>query len=853
MKSYIFDESSTAEVVILATALKSTQLYRYYLQPHNLLSGFMAVELYKEPGKKKTKVKVLDEFIKDVMQSLPSTISYILCTDSDYFKQLTGVSSSELYLGYVLDSKYGNQKVIYSPSYTTLFNDPIKVGQKITTAMETLIAHKTGNHIAPGIGITHSASYPRTAEDIEAALEKLLAMGKPLTCDIEAFSLKHYKAGIGTIAFAWSKHEGMAFPVDYTQTNETSIKVRVLLKSFFKKFKNRIIFHNISFDATVLIYQLYMEDLLDQKGLHEGLETILRDWDDTKIISYLATNSCAGNELSLKKQAQEFAGNYAIDEIKDITQIPIDKLLTYNLVDALSTWHVFDKNNPTMINDDQENVYKTIFKPAIVDIIQMQLSGVPLNMNTVLSVESQLQAEADVAMQKIRSSVLVQEVEHSLNEDWVIWKNTQLKVKRVTIDDAKEIFNPGSSIHLQKLLFNQLSLPVLEHTPSGQPSTGGEIILGLVNHTTDPKAKELLKALVDYKAVEKILSTFIPAFKEAPKAKDGWHYLFGNFNIGGTVSGRLSSSNPNLQNLPANSKYGKLIKTCFEAPPGYLFTGLDFASLEDRISALTTKDPNKLKVYTDNYDGHCLRAYSYFEDQMPDIDPNSVVSINSIASKYKTLRQDSKAPTFALTYQGTWSTLVKNCGFTEQIAKQIEGRYHELYKVSDDWIKVKLDKASIDGYVTAAFGLRVRTPRLAQVIRGTSRTPKEAEAEGRTAGNALGQSWCLLNTRAASEFLSLVRKSEFKYQIRPVLQIHDAQYYLIPDDIDVLMYINKHLVEAVKWNNHPDIYHPDVGLGGEVSLFYPNWSKEMTIPNDISKEDFLQLVSKTYGEMKSET
>ena len=167
--------------------------------------------------------------------------------------------------------------------------------------------------------------------------------------------------------------------------------------------------------------------------------------------------------------------------------------------------------------------------------------------------------------------------------------------------------------------------------------------------------------------------------------------------------------------------------------------------------------------------------------------------------------------------------------------------------ISDKWIAQKLDEATKYGYVTAAFGLRVRTPRLAQVIRGTSKTPKEAEAEGRTAGNALGQSWCLLNTRAAIEFLSLVRESQYKYLIRPTIQIHDAQYYLVKDDIDLIMFMNKHLVEAVQWQKHPDIYHPDVGLGGDLSLFHPNWSKEMTIPNSISKEDLYNLIQKTYG------
>lgn len=82
---------------------------------------------------------------------------------------------------------------------------------------------------------------------------------------------------------------------------------------------------------------------------------------------------------------------------------------------------------------------------------------------------------------------------------------------------------------------------------------------------------------------------------------------------------RLSLNIRNLQNIPAGSTFGELIKSCFVAPKGWIFGGADFNSLEDMISALTTKDPNKISVYTNGYDGHCLRAYYYFREQMPDI------------------------------------------------------------------------------------------------------------------------------------------------------------------------------------------------------------------------------------------
>lgn len=177
-------------------------------------------------------------------------------------------------------------------------------------------------------------------------------------------------------------------------------------------------------------------------------------------------------------------------------------------------------------------------------------------------------------------------------------------------------------------------------------------------------------------------------------------------------------------------------------------------------------------MYTDGYDGHCLRAYAYFKDEMPDI-INTVESINSIEGKYKDIRQKSKTPTFLLTYRGTYMGLMQKCGFDEPTAKQIESRYHELYKESDDWVNARLEEATKVGYVTAAFGLRVRTPLLHQVVMGTKHTPYEAEAEGRTAGNALGQSWCLLNNRAAVDVAQRLEKlPELRMQIRPGAHIH---------------------------------------------------------------------------------
>lgn len=215
----------------------------------------------------------------------------------------------------------------------------------------------------------------------------------------------------------------------------------------------------------------------------------------------------------------------------------------------------------------------------------------------------------------------------------------------------------------------------------------------------------------------------------------------------------------------------------------------------------------------------------------------NVKQINSIEHKYSSLRKKSKTPTFALQYSGTPFTLQKNSGFSEQEANRIYDRYNDLYKVSIEWTNSKIRQAGKDGYVTLAFGLRLRTPVLAQTIQNTSRTPHEASTEARTAGNALSQSYGMLTTRACVEFMTKVRGSSLAHYIKPCLSIHDALYFTIKEDVDVLYFLNKHLSHAVNWNFDPYIYHAQLNLGGNTEIFYPTWAQEHTIPNNLTKEE----------------
>ena len=141
-----------------------------------------------------------------------------------------------------------------------------------------------------------------------------------------------------------------------------------------------------------------------------------------------------------------------------------------------------------------------------------------------------------------------------------------------------------------------------------------------------------------------------------------------------------------------------------------------------------------------------------------------------------------------------------------------------------------------------AFGLRVRTPLLHQTIARNRATPAEAAAEGRTAGNAMGQSYGLLNSRAGMETMNRVRNHpKYRTMVLPCAQIHDAQYYLIRNDVELLAWLNQVVVEEAEWQELPEIQHPQVKLGGELSVFYPTWNDELSIPNGADIDQIISL------------
>lgn len=222
----------------------------------------------------------------------------------------------------------------------------------------------------------------------------------------------------------------------------------------------------------------------------------------------------------------------------------------------------------------------------------------------------------------------------------------------------------------------------------------------------------------------------------------------------------------------------------------------------------------------------------------------NVHEINQIKYLYKDIRDRSKTPTFLLTYLGTKFGLEK-AGFSAEESARIEEAYHTMYADSKEWTNQVLIKAAKVGYVELAFGLRLRTPLLAKSVMNSSYTMYEATQEARTAANAAsGQSYGLLNNRAAIAFMKRVRASKWKYDIKPIALIHDAIYLSIKDDIECVKWVNDNLIEEMQWQDLPELKHDIVKLGAELDVFYDGWHQPITLSNNSSIKEIESKIEK---------
>ena len=225
--------------------------------------------------------------------------------------------------------------------------------------------------------------------------------------------------------------------------------------------------------------------------------------------------------------------------------------------------------------------------------------------------------------------------------------------------------------------------------------------------------------------------------------------------------------------------------------------------------------------------------------------------INDIKTSKKEVRQEAKPIYFALNYMGTYRTLMRTRGFSEEKSKFIEKSHKELYKVYYDYIANKINQTKETGYTTLAFGLRLRSP----VLKASSTTDIPnyiIEQEERSVGNALFQSYGLMTLNALVNIMKDVWEHPVYFdRIVPITTIYDSIYLELDNDLEMLTWINKTITKhMLNIDDLPELKHDQIAISADVEVLYPDWSSQIPLPNNATEEEVQACIEKWYKKQK---
>jgi len=273
---------------------------------------------------------------------------------------------------------------------------------------------------------------------------------------------------------------------------------------------------------------------------------------------------------------------------------------------------------------------------------------------------------------------------------------------------AGQEFNLGSPKQLGEILFDKLELPVIKKTPKGAPSTAEEVLAELALDYPLPRL------LLEHRSLSKLKSTYTDKLPEMINRRTGRVHT--SYHQAVAATGRLSSSDPNLQNIPIRTEEGRRIRQAFIAPQGYRIVAADYSQIELRIMAHLSADPGLLKAFQEGRDVHRATAAEVFEVDLEDVSGDQ--------------RRKAKAINFGLIYGMSAFGLARQLHLGRKEAQQYIDRYFERYPGVQQYMERTRALAREQGYVETLFGRRLYLPQI------NARNKMLAQAAERTAINA---------------------------------------------------------------------------------------------------------------------
>ncbi|HVI59700.1 MAG TPA: DNA polymerase I [Luteimonas sp.] len=401
--------------------------------------------------------------------------------------------------------------------------------------------------------------------------------------------------------------------------------------------------------------------------------------DDTLLESFVLDSGRTRHDMD--SLATRFLG-YSTLRYEDVTgkgskkiafsQVALDDATRYAAEDADITLRLHAVLRPRLAAEPGlESVYRDIEMPLVPVLARVEANGV------LVDADELRRQSADLSRR-------------------------MLEAQRRATELAGRSFNLDSPKQLCALLFEELKLPALVKTPSGQPSTNEEALEAIADQ------HELPRVILDYRALAKLRSTYTDKLPEM--VNPGTGRVHTSYHQAGAATGRLASSDPNLQNIPIRSEDGRRIRKAFVAPPGRVLLACDYSQIELRIMAHLSEDAGLLSAFASGADIHRATAAEVFGRKLDEVTANE--------------RRAAKAINFGLMYGMSAFGLARNLGIARGEAQDYIALYFSRYPGVRDFMERTRNEARERGYVETVFGRRLY---LEYIGRGTQAQRAGAE------------------------------------------------------------------------------------------------------------------------------
>ena len=545
-------------------------------------------------------------------------------------------------------------------------------------------------------------------------LVKELKTAEFLAFDTETDSLDFTQANLVGLSLAANEEKSYYIPVGHDYDGAPK---QLDLEVVLKKLKPII-------ESTPLIGQHLK---FDRNVLSNYDITINEIENDTMLMSYVfdptATrhnlDAMAGHYLNVKTTTFEDVAGKGVKQLT-FNQIPLEKASDYAAEDADITFRCYAHLKP---------------KLAKTPSLEKVLSEIEIPLVPVLSDMEQAGTLVDKDSLKIQSNNLGQRIS-GLEEQ--------------AYREAGKEFNLASTKDLRAIFFDEMELPVVKKTPGGQPSTDESVLQELANQY------ELPKILLEHRTLAKLKSTYTDSLPQQISAKTGRVHT--SFHQAVTSTGRLSSADPNLQNIPIKTDEGRLIRTAFVAPKGYQLLAVDYSQIELRIMAHLSEDKGLISAFENGEDIHSVTAAEVFAE------PGEEVTAEQ--------RRGAKAINFGLIYGMSAFGLSKALNISRPVAADYIDSYFHKYPGVKLYMERTKELAKEKGFVETFFGRRLYLP---GIHSGRSRMAAE-----RAAINAPMQ-----GTAADIMKIAMIDIHKWlassKFDARMIMQVHDEVILEVKD------------------------------------------------------------------------